>query len=390
MIKIAIIGAGPAGIYTALFLKNIPAEIDLYEKNDAIGKKLSLTGGGRMNLSNRNFSEKSFFSYEKNILKNIFKKPYAKNILDLFREIGTEYKWEDDRAILASKSAKKEIERLKKMLSAQKNLRILTNHAITKIEIIGEKFHLENQIYDVLIIASGGKVSAGGKGDYDLVLQANHRLTNISPALCPLVSDQNKFRELAGLSLKCILTDVSKKINAKGEMLFTHVGISGPAVLDFSLDYDGGNILLNFLPDTSENDFRKKIEESRHGKIFLKSFLLKFFPKRFVFWQMNLAKIENGKIISDLKKVELKSLIKNIFCFELDGMRKSDFQVSWTSRGGVDLRELSYASLESKLHKNLFFVGEVLDVTGLCGGFNISFAMLSAKIVTEEIKKNFL
>lgn len=387
MKKVAIIGAGPAGIYTALFLDNTNLQIDLYEKNNEIGKKLSITGGGRMNLANKNFSAQCFYSHEKNILKNIFKKRYENGVLGLFDKLGTQYIWEEDKAFLASGSAKLEVDRLHKMLEKKERVQIFLNEEVDQIETKDEKFLLKKQIYDYVIITSGGVVSLDGenKKAYKLPLQVGHEITETSPALCPLVSSKNIFYGLEGLSLKCKLSTPEKSWSASGDLIFTHLGISGPAVLDFSLGYESGNIFINFLPNISPEDFRKIIDENRQGKILLKTFLARFFSRRFTLWQMNLIKIPNDKIIANLKKEELKKILKNIFCFEINGFKKADFVSSWTSKGGVKLNKLSYGSLESKLHKNLFFAGEVLDVTGLCGGFNISFAILSAKIISENI-----
>jgi len=387
MSKIAIIGAGPAGIYTTLFLRDFFGQIDLYEKNSTIGKKLSLTGGGRMNLSNRNFSVQNFYSQEKNILKNIFKKPYAQNILELFEELGTKYKWEADRAILASESAKKEIERLQKMLASQRNTKIHLGQTVSQIKTHNGKFLIGKEIYDYVVLSSGGQVCVGEDSAdiYALARQLGHTLTEITPALCPLLCPKNIFVGLAGTALECRLMDPQRKQSTQGDLIFTHVGISGPAVLDFSLGYDTGAILLNFLPNLTEDDLKQKLAESRRGKIFLRSFLAHFLPKKIVLWQMQFAQIDADKLVTDLKKTELQNLLKNLYGFRLDGLRKPDFGSSWTSRGGVKLSEISYATLESKLHPNLFFAGEILDITGLCGGYNISFAMLSAKIISETI-----
>lgn len=392
MKKVAIIGAGPAGIYTALFLDNQNFQVDLYEKNKNIGAKLTITGGGKMNLGNKNFSEKRFYSAEKNILRNIFKKPYAKNVMQFFDELGVKYKWDGDRAILLSESAKSEVDRLNKKLINQKNLNLFLGHEIKKIEKSGDYFIFNEQIYDVLILCCGGRVCIGNNckrnNGYELASQFGHKVAKISPALCPLIFSDNFFSDLIGLSMHCKLTDMTKKESLVGDLIFTHTGISGPVVLDFSLVYEGGRLEINFLPEINEADFKKCIEKNRQGKVKLKKILNEFFPKRFAFWQLDFAEIETNQIIADLKKDKLKKLLSNIFRFQIDKANKDDFKSSWTSRGGVDLREIKYSSLESRLHDNLFFAGEILDITGLCGGFNISFAMLSARIIAENIIHN--
>ncbi len=388
MKKIAIIGAGPAGIFTALFLRNCKnLQIDLYEKNERIGKKLGVTGGGRMNIANKNFALQCFYSHQKNYLKNIFKSPYASDVLSFFEEFGIKYKWEGERALLVSGNAQAEVLRLAKMLEKQENLKVLLNKEIEKVALKDGKYLIDDQLYDCLVISCGGVVSVGGENSrpYGLALQLGHKVTDVEPALCGLSVQNNPFVDLAGVSLKCALKNAESSVC--GDLIFTHKGVSGPAVLDFSLFYDGGPFSVDFLPDVDEDDFRKELESARKGKIFMRNFLTKFFPRRFVFWQMKRSGIDDERIVADLKKEEFRVLMKNIYNFEVASAKKSDFTSCWTSKGGVALDQVNSGSLESKIHKHLFFGGEVLDVTGLCGGFNISFAMLSAKIISDAIKK---
>lgn len=389
--KIAIIGAGPAGIYTALMLKDFEGEIDLYEKKERIGQKLSVTGGGKMNIGNQNFSVEKFISNEKNILKNIFKNPASKNVLELFEKIGTKYKWSRDRAILDSEDAPQEIKRLEYLLNKQENLELYLNTQISKITPKADKFLIDKKVYDYVVITSGSPVDLGKsisiKEAYKVPLGLGHTLTEIEPALCPIIAPHTPFEGLEGLSLECELKNASDKKVSKGNLIFTHQGISGPVVLDFTINDLDKDLLLNFLPNLSEIQFKQKIESGRKGKVFLKTFLSELLPKRLVLWILNQSKIQNDKIIAELKKEDLKILVQNLYSFKLKDSTKSPLESGWTVRGGINLQEVSPATLESKLHKNLFFAGEILDVTGLCGGFNISFAMLSAKIVSDAINQ---
>lgn len=389
--KIAVIGSGSAGIYTALFLKDFFDDVVLFEKDKKIGKKLKITGGGRMNLGNKRFSDKCFVSSEKNILKNIFKNPHAKDVLSLFKEIGTEYKWEENRAILSSEDGAKEVNRLEKLLGRQENLTLCKNTEIKAIQAKNGYFLVNSEKFDFVVITSGSQVRIGEKLSeqeaYILPYSLGHTLTKIEPALCPLILENCLFQGLEGLSLECCLRNPENKEKITGNVLFTHQGLSGPAVLDFTMYELENEIELNFMPNFAENDFKIKIEKDRKGKVLLKKFLSQYLPKKMVLWQMGKSGIEADKIIANLSKNEAKDLIQNIYHLKIKNPKKSPVQFGWTVRGGVVLKEINPATLESKVHKNLFFAGEILDITGLCGGFNISFAMLSAKIVSEAILK---
>lgn len=384
--KIAIIGAGPAGIYTSLFLRNFSGTIDLFEKNPNIGTKLKLTGGGRMNLSNRNFSVQHFFSNEPNLLKNIFKNPASKQILSLFELIGTKYKYETERIILDSEDATNEVKRLFNLLNSQKNLTLHLNQTISQIQTINSKFKILNQLYDIVILTSGSQVNFGQplQNPYILATSLGHNLTELFPALCAIQIPQNPFQDLAGINLDVKISQ-SKSREHFGKLLFTHQGISGPVVLNFTIHSLSTSINLNFLPNLEQKDFQKLIENKRKGKNQLKTFLSEFLPKRFVIWVMEKSDIPQNQNIADLSKATLERLLRYIYLFQVQEPQKASPQSSWTMRGGVDLKEVNPATLESKLHSNLFLGGEMLDITGLCGGYNLSFAILSAKIISDAI-----
>lgn len=383
--KIAIIGAGPAGIYTALFLKDFSGSLTLFEKNPQIGVKLKLTGGGRMNLANRNFSEKCYFSNSPNLLKNIFKNPASQQILKLFEIIGTEYKWEEDRAILVSENAELEVKRLTALLNQQKNLKLKLNQTITHIKKQHQQFQINGEIFDYIILTCGSQINFGkATQPYLLATELNHTLTQITPALCPLKLPHNPFTSLAGISLDITLSQ-PKTQSITNKLLFTHQGLSGPVILDFTVNDLAEKLEINFLPKLSETDFTQQLEIKRKGKNYLKTWLNELLPKRFVLWLMEQIQLPTEKIIADLNKTEVQILKTNLYHFILKNPEKTDFNSSWTIRGGIPLTEINPANLESKIHPQLYFGGEILDVTGLCGGYNLSFAILSAKIISDAI-----
>jgi len=395
--KIAIIGAGPAGIYTSLLLSGFSGEVHLFEQNDQIGMKLERTGGGRMNIANKVFSEKQFSSTQPNLLKKLFKNPWIKNRMDIFDELSVEYNWEENRALLKSQNATKEIYRLNDELVDQENVTINLVSKVVDIEKKDDQYLLKirtdgaarEEIFDTVVIAGGGMFKIDDLGPeeeiYKLPLRLGHTITSLSPSLSSLMIKNNPLMDFSGISLLAELTDAKTRKKMLGNTLITHNGLSGPLPLDFSSILEGDNIEMNFLPETNEEDFTKEFNNLRQGKNNIKTFLKKFLPGRLAEWQMKQAEIQEGGIIADVSKEKFKILRKRLFHFRLNNITKLDYPFCWTTKGGVDLGEINVGTMESKLHKNLYFTGEILDVNGFCGGYNISFAAICAKIVSERI-----
>ncbi len=392
--KIAIIGAGTAGIYTSLMLRDFFGEIVLFEKENEIGKKLKITGGGKMNIGNKKFSKEKFVSNEPNLLKNIYKNPFSKDVLKLFKKTGTQYKFQGNRVILKSENAVAEVKRLESLLKKQENLKLKKNTKVEKIKAERSNFLIKDEKFDFVVIASGSRVKIGKPNSeeksYKIPSSLGHSTTKIKPALCPIILQKNIFAGLEGISLVCQILNPKAKINSTGKIIFTHQGLSGPAVLDFTVHDLEKEILINFLPNLTEESFKKELKAKRQGRGFIKKFLAKSLPKKLVTWVLEQSKIKKDKIIANLSKDEEKELMHNLYRFTIKNPKKAPIQAGWTVRGGISLKEIQPATMESKLHNNLFFAGEILDVTGLCGGFNISFAMLSAKIVSDAILRKQL
>lgn len=403
--KIAIIGAGSAGVFLSLFLKDFGGEVYLFEQNPFIGEKLKLTGGGKMNVTNRVFGIKQFCSSKPNLLKNLFKSPWFSDDRreKLLRELGIEYKWEGDRAILKSEDAVKEVDRLLLALKGQKNIRPRMGCRVVDIKKVAgvgkaeTKFTVRylkhgekaEEIFDVIVICSGGMFRLFDVSDavtiYGPARALGHGVTALSPALCSLRIDKNPLSGFSGISFKAGLKCLANKKLVTGDVLITHGGISGPAALDFSSFFEGDKFEMSFLPDINEREFAAELKAARHGKVRVRGFLKKFLPTRIVDFHLEKigAKVETN--IADLSAVQEKNLAKNLFHFEVGGARLSGYSNAWTTRGGVPLNEVNVATLESRICPGVYFAGEVLDVTGFCGGYNVSFAMASAKMVSEEL-----
>ncbi len=400
--KIAIIGAGPAGIFASILLKSFPGEIHIFEQNKDIGEKLKTTGGGRMNITNKIFTEQQFSSSSQNLLKKIFKNPHFKKREEIFKKLETKYHWENNRAILESTNAVSEVLRLKNILQNQPNLTLHLNTKITNIipnnNQLKLKFTPLNEggrgepsiTFDKVIITTGGMLRLNNlctkEKIYTLPFQLNHTITPIQPSLCPLLFSDEKLSQLSGTSFTGTLTDKSNNKSIQGDVLITHGGLSGPAVLDFSAIKESDNLELSFTKKTTEKEFIQEFNAMRNGKNAIRKFLKNYIPQRLIDFHLTESEI-NQNFMADVPKKNLQTLAKSIFSYQLPHLHRNTYPTSWTTKGGIPLTEINNATFESKNQPNVFFAGEILDFNGLCGGYNISFAAISAQIVADAIIK---
>jgi len=390
-VKIAIIGAGPAGIYTALLLHDFVGEIHLLEQNKDVGEKLKTTGGGRMNVTNRVFSDNEFTSTERRTVERLFKNPHFENRYDILEKLGIEHQWEKNRAILKSQDAVAEVARLKSKLERQDNLHLHLNTKIVKITTVEDKFNVESEdtegLFDKVVMTTGGMYRMWDMGTlekiYELPLAFDHSIEPVSPSLCPLIFKDKDLRAFSGISFVGQLNDEDTKKSITDDLLITHFGISGPAALDFS-SFARENVSLSFITEISETEFVSQFNDLRNGKNSLKKFLKKYLPQRLVNFHLERSGIDQD-FIADLSKAKLQDLVESLFHYPIPPRQKNVYPGSWTTKGGISLREVKTKNLESKQVPGLHFAGEVLDFNGLCGGYNISFAMISAQIVADSL-----
>ncbi len=398
--KIAIIGAGPAGIYTALFLKDFKGEVILFDQNKDVGEKLKMTGGGRMNVTNKKFGIEQFSSLSERPLKHLFKNPLFTQAESLLQSIGVEYVWEKERAILKSQDAIAEVARLKDLLLEQENCSIILDSKVEKISDLDAKIVVSGKslgqdfsdIFEAVVLSGGGMYRVRDLKSkemiYDLPTQLGHTVTGVDPSLSPLIFKDLKLRELKGIAFEGTLTDSENKKSIQNDMIITHFGLSGPAVLDFSSFRESEKVLLSFITSIDEASFLNQINQQRQGKHLLRKFLQSLLPKRVADFHLELLALKKSVNIADLSKLQVQQLCQNVFRYEISGFQSPAYPSSWTTKGGVVLDEINVATLESKKMKNVYFSGEIIDCDGLCGGYNISFALVTGKIVAESLKKS--
>lgn len=400
--KVIVVGAGPAGIMAALnSAKN--NEVILIERNNEIGKKLKLTGGGRCNITNKRDIEEFFQKVVTNskFLYSSFYNFTNEDLLTYLDECNFEYKVEYDnhnKVYTSTDKAEDFIELLKNNLVKSK-VKILYNRQVTDLivedsVIKGVVTHDNNKIYgDKIIVTTGGKsfpVTGSDGSMFEILSKYGHKINPLYPALVPLVIKEDFVKRLQGISMKDVVfkTKIKKKnIEVTGDMIFTHFGISGPGVLILSsyinkaLESGEMEIRLDFLKDKSKEEISSIIRSNPNKTILnnMKGLLTQNFLKELI-ESLNLTTTK----AAELKKVDENKLIEYIKEMRLTVRETLSIKAAQVTSGGVAVKEIDASTMESKLIQGLYFAGEVIDVDAETGGFNLQIAFSTGTLAGSD------
>lgn len=384
--KIAIIGGGPAGMMCAIKAAE-NHQVTIFEKNEKLGKKLFITGKGRCNLTNycdereflKNIVNNSSFMYSSIYSFSPFTTYYY------FEELGLPLKVErGNRVFPASDKSSDVIKAYEKKLKAL-GVKINLNYEVTSIEKVDDKFILNGrEKFDKVVIATGGisyKLTGSTGDGYKFAKDFGHKVTDQVPGLIG-INLKNNF-SLAGLTLKNVELKVlkDKKILSRefGEMLFTHRGISGPIVLTTSSKINrlkDFEMYLDIKPalDPEKLDARILRDFHENQNKNLENVMKSLLPRDLIIYVLESAGISGDKKVNQITKEDRESLVRTIKNFSLKFDSLDDIDRAIVTSGGVDVKDIDPKTMESKKVKGLYFIGEVLDLDGLTGGFNIQIA----------------
>lgn len=383
---VIVIGAGASGLFCAARVASRGKKVLVIDHANKVGKKILMSGGGRCNFTNLNTSPDDFSSKNKHFCKSALSQYTAYDFLDFVESHGLEYVEKEPGQLFCKHSSK---DMLKILLDecASHSVKIFKKCEIRSIKKENKAYTLETSINtfncNALVVATGGlsipTLGASGFG-YELAKQFGHEIIPTSAALVPVILDNRQLemtRPLAGVSVEVEISQGKRKTHSiKDMMLFTHRGISGPAVLKMSMYFSSGvEINVNMLPGIDLENIIKE-ERINHPKQQLENMLGKLLPRKIVlqFLDENLSQTK----LDNLTNNDIRRIKESLQQWEIIAKDTEGYKTAEVTLGGVSTDKISSKTMESQLSSGLYFIGEVLDVTGQLGGFNFQWAWSSA------------
>ena len=399
--KIGIIGGGASGLMSAIMACNGKNEVTIYEKNNKCGKKILITGNGRCNYFNNDFTINHYNSNNIDILENIINDDNKNIILDIFNSIGIVPRILNNYYYPISNQSST----IQQALITEAKLRgvkFIYDTEITNITY-DNKFIIHtnsNKYYaDKLVLATGSKSAPKTGSDglgYKLAKEFGHSIITPLPSLVQLIGNKKYFKDWAGVrsDVRVTLYENDKYVKeVSGEIQLTDYGVSGICIFQLSSKIVRGLynknrevIEINFLPWLDENinsyfDKRSNLLKNR-SILELLDGLLNY---KLVNLILKKNKIDSNKLYSELTNLEKNKLLDDLVRFKLEIIDNKGFEFSQVTSGGIPLDEININTMESKKQKDLYIVGELLDVDGECGGYNLGFAWLSGILAGKDI-----
>lgn len=406
--RVCIIGAGAAGLMAAKYALDGGADVTVLEKNEKAGKKIYITGKGRCNVTNACDKE--------DLMKNLVRNPrflYAslatldnQGIMELFEALGVKLKVERGQRVFPESNHASDITNALESHIRRKGAKICFNTPVTGLiiedgEVKGVSTQRGTMRFDAVILATGGMSypSTGSTGEgHAFLKEAGHSISPCRPALTPVETEENWPADLMGLTLKNVeLTAYTNKngkkkklYNELGEMLFTHFGVSGPLVLTLSSllpeDYRGTELFIDLKPALDEQtlDNRMLREFASMPNKQLVSVMDTLEPHALGEKVCELAGVSPYKSVNSVTAAERRAIVTMLKGIPLTVKSLRGMNEAIITRGGVNVKEINPSTMESKLIKNLYAAGELLDADALTGGFNLTIAFATGALAGKS------
>jgi len=390
-----IIGGGACGLMCAVQAGYLGKSTLIIEHNDIVGAKILISGGGRCNYTNLYTSEANFISNNEHFPKSALSQWSVDDSIQFFEMFGIEGQEKTLGQLFPKSNKASDIVKAFENLIHELGQTIYTNTSVLEIRKVEDEFEIDiskngskKTIHcKNVVVASGGlPIPKMGATDFafQVAKQFDIKITKTAPALVPLVighKDREWFEKMSGTSVHSIVSN--DEISFEENILFTHWGLSGPAILQISSYWRAPKpIYIDFLPHQS---IRKLIEETRqsNGKKLLQNFLSTFLPNKLC--EAMSVYLPYDKNIASLSNAELELIENTIHQFEVIPAGDKGYEKAEVMRGGIDTNELSSKTLEAKKVPGLFFGGECVDVTGWLGGYNFQWAWACGYVIAQNL-----
>lgn len=399
-----IIGGGPAGLFAAIMCANKKQRIALIEKNKSCGRKLLMAGAGKCNITQAGDIHHFLTCYGANakFLKHALLSFQNEDLLNFFRKRGLEFITTEKGKVFPKSLKSQDVLNILLEECRRRSIEIHYESAVESLVKEEDLFHLQTAKgtfeSSVVVVATGGLSypHTGSTGDGLVWAKTlGHKIVPTKPALTPLKIKNYELSDMSGTSfeeLSYTLWRGGKKIGAyQGDFLLTHTGVSGPGIINNSRYMQSGDVIkCNFVGAESIDEFRSQLTKKLNngGKTLVKSMVRELnLTKRFADKLLELCGIDENLKCAELNKVTRQKLLTTLTEYEMEVKELGGYHVAMVTTGGVSLKDIKQKTMESKKISNLYFIGEVLDIDGDTGGYNIQAAMSMAYIASKAINE---
>ena len=402
--EIAVIGGGASGLMAAITAKKSGKEVIILERKDRILKKVLITGNGRCNITNVNASISNYFGKNISSVENILNRFTPQDTMDFFNELGIVCNEENRGKVYPLSGQASSVVDALRFEAEKLGIKIETEFYVRKIEKDGFKFRIYSEDKKKIeagrvILAAGGQsypeLGSNGSG-FELAKELGHSVTKLSPSIVQLKTEKNQVKGLQGIKTDVAVTaygDNKKICTYDGELLFTDYGISGNVVFNISFVmplYKDVEFEIDFMEKFDYNELYEMLKERKRilSHLTMENYFNGMINKKLGQFLSKVSGIEKlSKPVKDLNDSDIRKLCTVLKKYRVKILETTGFKNAQVTAGGVSLDEVNTETLESKIVKGLYFSGEVLDVYGECGGFNLQWAWASGYIAGENSAK---
>ncbi len=398
--NIAIIGGGAAGLVSAITAARVGHSVTLFEKSDKVGKKILASGNGRCNISNTSLHVSNYFGENSSFVDNALKQFSFQDFERFCTSIGLFLDIKDDGRVYPLSNEAKSVQILLQDQALSLHVKILYHQHIQKIDSENKKFIIEKKQFDAVILTTGSEAAlqlGGSDEGYQLAQSFGHEIIPTYPSLVQLHLNSPIVSKMAGVKLSGSVTlfiDRKKHKSIHGDLLFTKYGISGFAILDISqeaslalINNQKVSITLNLLPRFSLSELQTKLLQltKELSNRTISQLLLGLISSKIVPQLLLTCKINPQILCQDITTKELKKILFSMTQWHFEVSNTHGFKHAEVSGGGISTEKIDPKTMQSQLIKGLFFAGEVLDIVGERGGYNLHFAFSSGYLAAKSL-----
>lgn len=403
--KIIVIGAGPSGLICCYKLREAGFDVILLEKNEKVGKKIYITGKGRCNVTNNCTREDFFENVVTNpkFLYSAYSNFTSQDTMMFFEDKGVKLITERGNRVFPQSYRAEDIANALFNACKKSGVQIVLNEEVLDVFKQGETFTVKTKkntySADKIVIATGGKSYSytGSTGDgYRFASKMGHTIIEPKAGLVALKVKESIPSSLYKFTLKNVTLKVAcgnKKYSEFGEVTFYKEGIAGATALTLSslinkLNPSDLTLELDFKPALTEEKLDQRVMREIQNKTnqTLEHVVHKLLPKEIVDWFFGLTKINKNRLVSEVRKEERESIVKNLKSFKFNYIGLDDIDRAVITSGGISVKDINPKTMESKIVPGLYFIGEVIDVDAFTGGFNMQIAFSTGALAAESIK----